>query len=235
MPVTLVNTAQAENSGSNITISVPAGTVNGDVMLLEVSEVYFFKSVPPPMTFPSWTVLYTQQSTSAALQVIRSYLFYRIASSEPASYTFAATPQYTAGQIMTFTGALAPDVKSTTATATTSSITTLAANSLLVHFYAGLGNPTDWPISLDGALSGMTQQGAGTSGNKFLQIRGGTIVQASIGASSVYTATNGVSTTNYWRSFLVSIPPSGGGGGGGSVSRRRKFMRIKSKRANGKM
>jgi len=103
MPITFIAAAGGDNSVSTsvLPISVPSGTANGDVMLLGISQRGNFSA----LNFPAqtgWTLIREDDEVTHFSQG----LWYRVASSEPASYNFdaSATPGRAAGSIMTFRG-----------------------------------------------------------------------------------------------------------------------------------
>lgn len=150
----LRSVATNEASGTSVTVNVPSGTVDGDVMIAQISWMSnTVKTVTPP---GGWTLLETDVN-SAFEQ--RTYV--RVASSEPANYawTFSGTVRVEAG-IGSFIGVdnTTPiDVSngqfnSSSTSVTAPSVTTTVANALLVFCGSGNGQGTYTPPS------GMTEQ-----------------------------------------------------------------------------
>ena len=66
------------NATANTSVSVPGGTTNGDVMLMVINS----KDNAAQATPTGWTRVGTQLNNTTALT---TNIFYRVASSEPAS------------------------------------------------------------------------------------------------------------------------------------------------------
>ena len=122
---TQVNTAQTAPSGTSsttISLSVPSGVQNGDLLIAIVSAG---GGAVSSWTQASFTFALSETSRNPNLAVA-----YRIASSEPASYTFTAGASALLGaQMIAFRGA-AWDTIGTIAT--TNNTNTLAANGITV-------------------------------------------------------------------------------------------------------
>lgn len=96
--------AQGSNNGAGstiLTLAVPAGVVNGDVMVAVVTG-----SVPSgPISFlwpPGWTLL----GSGKAATTIATTLAWKVASGEPASYNITITPSHKAcGVVVALSGA----------------------------------------------------------------------------------------------------------------------------------
>lgn len=82
MAVAFVNIASANTgaAGTSLACNVPGSTANGDVMIAALSCY----DNPGTITFTGWTFI---RSDTQATPGTRCYLYYRVASSEPASYT----------------------------------------------------------------------------------------------------------------------------------------------------
>jgi hypothetical protein len=122
-------------SVSSLTVAVPAGTANGDVLLL-----FGTNSQPTDYSTPTGWTLLDKPVVSA---VGESALYYRVASGEPASYILSTSSGCTcAATIVRYTGASASPVRShTSATPATGTSGTAAApagvtgTDMVVHFY----------------------------------------------------------------------------------------------------
>ncbi len=93
---TLRSTTSTSGTAASVSVSVPAGVVNGDQLIM-IERV----NNPQTVTTPSGWVL---AASSSAANAYVGYLFTRTASSEPGSYTvsFSASTAYTA-QMSAFT------------------------------------------------------------------------------------------------------------------------------------
>ncbi len=93
MAITFISsTKTAANSGTSLSLSVPIGTLNGHVLIAAVG-IGVVETITPPA---GWTSLVAQSGTN-----INAQIWYRIASSEPASYAFSWTTstRYGAGML----------------------------------------------------------------------------------------------------------------------------------------
>ena len=136
-------TTRTSSSSSSLVIDVPTGTVDGDILFLWAglrnTAGYVINSIDP-----SWVLLGSSTANSD-----KHYLYYKIASSEPASYTVGTTGAskfmlvmscYTSGD---FNGADPIDAVSNTGyrtsntTVRAASFNVATANSYLV-FFAGM-------------------------------------------------------------------------------------------------
>ncbi|MGW2936054.1 hypothetical protein ACWDA7_30350 [Streptomyces sp. NPDC001156] len=93
------STNTAENAGS-VTVSVPSGTADGDLLLLAVSVDTNGVTLSG---VSGWTVLDNFNDTTDGE---RLFTYYRVASSEPSSYTITSSqsPVEMAGAILRYTG-----------------------------------------------------------------------------------------------------------------------------------
>lgn len=144
------NSSTSGSFATTLTLSVPSGTSDGDIMIASVSD-----DTDHAVTCSGWTEITNDSVTSS-----RNTVFYRIASSEPASYDFTTSASSVkAGNISTFekTGgtwdieaysSVVTDVGNTTLTST--AITT-TNNSI---YYTSWSN--DGSISVTTGPSGMT-------------------------------------------------------------------------------
>lgn len=146
MAVAFRNATTASNAAgtANLTVNVPAGTVNGDVLLLCGNN-----SNPDTYTTPSgWTPL----DAPAIAAVGQSALFYRIASSEPASYvlTKASASLPSTAVMLSYSGA-SGTIRDHTSANTANGVTTgtptalsgVTASDMAVHFYGADDSATN--------------------------------------------------------------------------------------------
>lgn len=137
-PITFVaaTTGSGPNPSTSIVINKPAGTVDGDVLICA-----FFANITAPQTISppaGWTAGPTLLSTD------RFSVFYKVASGEPASYTFTCNGTASwCGVMASYRGvdnATPIDVAGTIANSlTATSVTTLTPNTMLV----GLAGASD--------------------------------------------------------------------------------------------
>jgi len=95
--------AQGSNNaggGTTIVMTVPAGVVDGDVLLMGLTVR---GGTGTTITDPSgWTLIGSQENSTT---VLAEKLYWRIASSEPASYTITITSNKASGVIIALSGA----------------------------------------------------------------------------------------------------------------------------------
>lgn len=135
MAIAFRSIASATFAGSPVVINVPAGVVNGDLLIMTVSD-YSSGAVAQTTTPSGWTFIrYAAASNNSLSQTT----FWRIASSEPASYSVATggSPLSTFGAIAAYTG-----VQSGTPIRTSGAVTAVT----------GTTSPT--PATLAGMLTG---------------------------------------------------------------------------------
>jgi hypothetical protein len=194
------------NGAATVTVNVPAGTVNGNLMIAQIWQTPQTAAAP---TCAGWTQALATSNTSDSL-----YLFYRYASSEPASYTFTGggTATGMSGWIHLITGAvtsgnpfnaLGTGDAATGATAITdTAVTTTVANTLNMCFVTnGTGGNTiisyqsGWTgVSFTGnatlACSHIAQASAGTTGTATTTFTSNDDFNGVIGAIAPNTTTN---------------------------------------------
>ena len=108
------------NATANTSVSVPSGTINGDVMLMVINS----KDNAVQATSTGWTRIGTQLNNGSSLT---TSIFYRVASSEPASYSPATTAVSHCLSISSFSGADATSpINASSQRANASSITVTA-------------------------------------------------------------------------------------------------------------
>ncbi len=186
-PISATASAAAENYGvllalrsaASLTISKPAGTVAGDVMIAAVT------STPSsiPITAPAgWTLIQSQQQTASTSSVVSA--FYRVAgASEPSSYTWILASGHAGavGGIVSYSGVdtAAPlDVSAKAATPKSlnhaaPSVTTTQTGDMLVtvHEYTSARRwtpPAGMTERVDIASSGGSSSGISLEMNQLL-------------------------------------------------------------------
>lgn len=189
-PTFVASYSDGANSSSHV-LNVPTGTVDGDIMIAAVGQAVTMTLTPPG----GWTLI--QSFTGGPSLAV----YYRIASSEPASYTWT-TAANSRAVVATYRGASAVDVSSinngSSATPTASSITTTAANTRLVFCVRIDGVTTFTPPG-----SYTLRQQSPTSGSFPNGLWDDT--QAAAGATGSVVFTAGASST--WAAALVALKP----------------------------
>lgn len=201
----------ANNSGNpvfaatnTVTVSVPSGVVNGDLMVAEIWETTQSSAAP---TCAGWTQAFTLAGTDHQI-----YIFYRRASSEPANYAFAST---NATQMVAWihhvTGAVASgnpfnvigtgDTVGSGTSITASAVTTTIANTLNMCF-VGHGDGSNAITGYQASWTGATFTGNSTVAASYIS-------QASAGSTG--TATTSFSGNDDFTAVIGAIAPAAGG------------------------
>lgn len=174
-------------------ILVPAGTVDGNLLIMVVSAGYPNPSTQAIATPSGWTLIQTslQENQGSKDGILVAYS--RIASSEPASYTPACTPNATTnpalGKMLRITGhdPVAPiniSAKTDDAADVAPSVTTTVADCLILVLVAEVrANPPT--ITTPGTLS--EQWNFNTDPGEGLTMVGATKVAAVAGATGTET------------------------------------------------
>lgn len=145
-------TAVGSNAGS-AACNVPAGTTNGDVMIAVVTTWTSSGSAGTHTTHASWNLI-----TSVTKGSGRQSTYWRIASSEPASYTFAWSISTSIGYALAITsysgGAAASPIdvsasnSGNSSTAATTAVTTTVADTKLVATFGHTGGSFSQPTGM---------------------------------------------------------------------------------------
>lgn len=192
---TFVGVSQTDTGSSStatLTLNVPAGVQNGDLL---IAVVFGGGGNVGDWAQTSWT--WAVEQTSAPNLGVS----YRTASSEPASYSFTTTTaRRLGGMIMAFRGA-SWDVAGTIATNTytASAITVSQANSILIGAWGVNDNNLTWT-----APSGMTEVSKyeGSNSANFAAYR------EDVNSGSTGTRTASTGSTSARSCVLFSIKPS---------------------------
>lgn len=193
---TFVGVSQTDSSASNIsslTLNVPSGVQNGDLL---IAVVFAGNNAVDDWAQTSWTWAIEQNNAVPNLGIA-----YRTASSEPASYSFTTTQATRlGGMIMAFRGA-AWDVTGTIATATytASSITVSQANSILIGAWGVDAANVTWT-----APSGMTEVSKYQGGNR----ANFAVYREDVNAGSTGTRAASTASGQTRSCAMVSIKPS---------------------------
>ena len=128
------------NATANTSVSVPGGTTNGDVMLMVINS----KDNAAQATPTGWTRVGTQLNNTTALT---TNIFYRVASSEPASYAPTTTGVSHCLSISSFSGVDTTSPINASSQRANPSSTTITADAITpsvagteVVFISGYGN-----------------------------------------------------------------------------------------------
>lgn len=187
----------AENAnGTALTISVPSATANGDVLVLSLASG---TNSGFPATITGWTTVKTDTAVASAA----IGMYYRVASSEPASYTVTvnnAADRITA-EMVRLTGvdtttpldvaAASTSSSSTTTSMATPTLTTVTAGAVLLY-----------AVELNNATATITVP----SGVTLTKTSAGTGQRSTLG--SELRSTTGASTSRTW-TFSTGAEHSG--------------------------
>ena len=194
-------------SATSVLIAVPAGTVNGYVMVACVTTNGETTTISPPA---GWTAIRGDAYSAAG----RQQMWYRVASSEPANYTWTVVAGSSlAGGIISLSG-----VDTTTPTdgdtgaasndGLTSiiapSITTSVANTMLVGFFGAHDSATSIAVA-----TGMTERIASVHPDVFTTLEAATEAVVAIGATGTRSATANVAARDLAQ--MVAMRPATAG------------------------
>ena len=165
----------SSNNASSLTVAVPSGTADGDVLLAHIST-RDGTTITAPAGGGWMLVAATSQSVGGGRNV--SYLaqavYYRVAASEPASYTWGVSGR-TAGAIVALSGVdtTAGIVDDSTAASASGSVspaavTTAQVNSLLLGFFSGMNGSVTFTSPAGMSDVALIQSGGGPNGTSNL-------------------------------------------------------------------
>ena len=149
------STSATQTGSNDLVINVPSGVSDGDIMYVALVTDQDF----PWAVTSGWTQVDSQVTSSSS----RTTLFYRVASSEPASYTFSFTddsPIGSSGVIAAFekTSGTWDAVQSTNTSSNTGSTITSGSVTSTDSSFLVIGFCSDDGVS-QGSVSGMTNAG----------------------------------------------------------------------------
>ncbi|MBI3994435.1 MAG: hypothetical protein HY349_00525, partial [Nitrospirae bacterium] len=208
------STTVCDNLAST-SISVPAGTIDGDVMILLMNS-----KDGSVLTAPAgWTPIGTQLTQGTT---IGTATFYRVASSEPASYSLAMTAVSHCASITTFMGVdnttpinissqQADTGSNTTKTTSPTTLTPTVHDSMIVFLTGDAANATHATYSNTGTALTWTEQvdvGTTLGSSPYNSIAIATAPQ-SIASSTGNVQTLG-SVSAVSNGFLIALTPQGG-------------------------
>lgn len=208
---------QGPGSGLGITVNVPTGTVDGDLLVAIVSIDNSEDTLP--ITAPAgWTQIFQHGQTGGGQSALG--VWWRIASSEPSSYSFSWTPAEEAfGAILRVVGAhLAAPIHVwgysgviNDASPTAPSVTTTVDNTLVLRIVSLDGNDHVEPSPLS------SLHPAGTTGRFELITSpapdpggtfGGAADEAQTSAGATGTAVFTITASEGWIAATVAIRPA---------------------------
>ena len=198
--------ASSAKGSTSLTLPTPAGTVAGDVLVAQVANRY----EAYPLSAPSgWTLIFRDTSGAA----VTSALFWRVATAtEPSGATFTlsgVSGVQMAGGIAAYSGVSTTNpvnASGTTAghgpTVSTASVTTTAANTLLLHtvtkrqedLAAPTGTTERWRLM---SGNGTATEGASAGDERF----------AGPGATAPRVSTSSANFSTEWVSHTVALRP----------------------------
>lgn len=223
LPIVLVASSSSTTyaSRTNTTVTAPTGIANDDILLAAIftgrtdSNGGLLTPTPPS----GFTLIDSTAVSDLSGDKFNGgfFLYWKRAASESGSYTFTHAAASTQAVIQRITGCLASgspvDVYSKasagatgTNPTTATSITTTAANDLLVwlsHDWEGKGTlspPTGFTERFDSLIYAAD------------------VMQATAGASGSKTQTNGNGTSNPWAVFLIGLKAAVSGAGPSAIS-----------------
>ncbi|MEU5596680.1 hypothetical protein [Streptomyces sp. NPDC020298] len=214
MAISYVNTATATTStpsATSLACNVPANTADGDVMVAITSRPSSSATVSTPTGWSALPNFPTTNSNGTAL-----YGFYRVASSEPASYTFSFSVGKICISISSYRGVdNTTPINASSATADTTnrsahaspSITTTVASCWLIAGYCdrGTASASTWstPTGLTSRSGNLTTTGTNNNSLATFDSNGG----QSTGSYS-YSSTASASQSNACM-CTVALAPAG--------------------------
>ncbi len=203
--ITLRATAAGNNGagGSTLTISLPAGTTSGDVMVAHVVVRNAGNTITPPA---GWSLVLRQDSTSS----ISTASYVKVAgTSEPANYTWSfGTSGQASGGIASYIGvntttpvdASHAQYNPSSSNVDNSGVTTTTANDMLVY---AVGITVATTVNVP---SGFTQEWSTTSSSMTTSEMSQEIF-ASVGATgSIHGTHNGGANSNI--TMLIALKPA---------------------------
>jgi len=177
----------------NVQIPVPAGTQNGDLMLAYMANQATSCSTPQT----GWTLV--KQVTNT---IQSACLYSRVASNEPASYTWTGTV-YPDGIIRTYRNATSVD-------ASTGAVTTNAASLTLPALASPAKSGEVEVVFADYNPEGSTVTGPAGAAHVFTEsvYRSMYAGDIALGSSAPGVTLNGSAGASYWDGIAVSIAPA---------------------------
>lgn len=187
----------------SVTVNVPTGTVNGDVMVVDV----MYGGTTQMSTPAGWNLINNISNTNSASQMTTT--FWRLASSEPASYTWTmpalvcwitGAVSYSGVNQSTPIDANTINMDNTGTSHIASAVTTTVANDIIVTFFNGYNatTPTWTPPA------GQTERiDANNASVRSIEVNDST--QAAAGSSGAFTATSSLSL--YSNNVTIALKP----------------------------
>lgn len=207
-----VSAGVGNSSGSTLTISKPSGTTDGDLLI----AIFYLES--DTNTWSSVPSGWQTGPTIANAGEFKLHLFWKIASSEPASWNWTPTSSaWRAGFCAAYSGALGTDLSrveisggsqgdsvSPATSQTAPSITTSTDADLVVFVYGNFSG-TDAT-----AITGFASNNRQTFGGLLLA----DAIKTPAGATGTTAPSSGVGTQDYAAMHVAFLLDTGGGGGG---------------------
>jgi hypothetical protein len=212
---------------TNITVTKPAGTVDGDMLIAFLSVGG--ASIPTIGAPSGWTLHTTYTDVTASGFTVRNHIYFKLAASEGANWQWTFTVSNAECSVLAFTGAdlttpipSAPSYTSSIGTTTTfPTVTTPRDNSLVIAYGQDWGDGVSTLIAPSGSTPTFTERvTCATSSIQSIS----TGVLATAGATGAKTQGNNCQAANPWMGSLAIIqPPLVGGftdqGSLGSIAR----------------
>ncbi len=215
---TVTYRASASNNANTNSLSVsrPTGTVDGDVLIAVVA--WWVQTLTPPS---GWTQIGSTQTWNVGGEDVFMRAYYRVASSEPASYTWGlSATNDIAVSIATYYNVDTGSVVDAQAGQTNASSTAMTAPSVsptlstdMLLFLGAAGSDSAGSATAT-PPAGMTERSDATGGT-WIKAYIAEQLLSSAGATGTRTATLSTSENN--GGILVALTPSSSGGGNTSV------------------
>lgn len=197
-------------AGGNTVLNKPTGTVDGDIVV-----IYFVTnetSANPPAGFVSVTGF-----PLALVGGIKTYVWWKLASGEPATYTVTITSGLTSqGVVASYSGCdttnpFSPAATNNNGVGVTSTylgLTTLVDQCLVIAFGWDFGDTQNVLSPPSGTTPTFTTRYTAGGGLDLIYLGDGVLSPAQ--ATGNKTQTNNSITTNSWEANLLSLQPPAG-------------------------
>ena len=211
--ITFVGQSQAGSNNSSLTLSVPAATQVGDVVVAQVTNRYDTGYTLTPPAGQGWNLVNRQMSGNGG-NIVSSAMYWKVATAAGAgtsTFTLSSPTIDMAGGLAVFRGVdTSTPVNASAFTigssvhATAPSVTTTVANTVLVHTSVKRQEMLLQPTG-DIALWRIISTGGGTVTQG---VSAGYAAFAGPGASPVVTISSAGSGTAEWVTFTVALRPA---------------------------
>jgi hypothetical protein len=202
------STTSSINGTNNFTIALPSGTTSGDLMVALVSLYGTSSNYPSCTTLSGWTLAATAIQNSSGTKKMTTYVFYKVAGSEPSSYSWTTSNTFDSEVVlMSFYGVQGSiqAISSATAVATSLAVPSQSPAETGAVLLALFGADT---VNVISTPSGMTSAGNPGSGTGFSSASALACYQVLSSSGSTGTRTSTDSGTDVWLGYSVLIAPT---------------------------